>query len=150
MTHDASWVSHGMVSGLGWIYRDIEGVECFGLEGCRKSPSTLYASMLKWKNFYGWCSVYEMYVLLRHMLRQTTYLVDMIADTTNWPAFAWELVSFRFHILKSSNLPADFLTKEVKTSCVLFLHIDQIRSNLVLLSEWFNLTTWSKMDIDKK
>ena len=42
---DASWIDNSTVSGLGWFYKDQMGVERFGLQGCRKSPSSLYAEM---------------------------------------------------------------------------------------------------------
>ncbi|KAF8081270.1 hypothetical protein N665_0896s0009 [Sinapis alba] len=65
-------------------------------------------------------------------------LVDMIANSIDWSAFASELVSFRllrdgfsgfriYYIPRAKNLKADSLAKEVMSSGVLISHVDQTR-----------------------
>lgn len=147
---DASWVDNGTVSGLGWFYKDQMGVERFGLQGCRKSLSALHAEMegLIWALF----CLREVQCTVIHMETDCSDLVDMIANPTDWPAFASELASFRLlragfqdfsiaHIPRTRNVRADSLAKEARNSGVLFSHIDQTQPDRASLRNASRPTT---------
>ncbi|KAL0857500.1 hypothetical protein Bca101_062654 [Brassica carinata] len=131
---DASWVDTGLVSGLGWSYKDQMGVERFGLQRCRKSLSALHAEMegLIW----AISCLRELQCTVIHMETDCSDLVEMLDNPADWPAFASELVSFRLlkdgfsgfsisHIPRTRNGRADSLAKEARISGTLFIHIDQ-------------------------
>ncbi|XP_018463519.1 uncharacterized protein LOC108834691 [Raphanus sativus] len=147
---DASWIDNGTVSGLGWFYKDHMGVERFGLQGCRKSLSSLHAEMegLIW----AMSCLREFSCDVIHMETDCSDLVDMIANPTDWPAFNSELVSFRLirarfsdfsisHIPRSRNTRADSLAKEARCSGVLFTHIDQTQPDRAFLRNHSRPTT---------
>ena len=136
---DASWIENDTVSGLGWFYKDQMGVERFGLQGCRKSISPLHAEMegLIW----AMSCLQDLLCTMIHIETDCSDLVDMIANPTDWPAFASELVSFKRlkagfsvfnidRIPRTKNLRADSLAKEARNIGVLFSHIDQTQPDI--------------------
>ncbi|XP_048599985.1 uncharacterized protein LOC125580065 [Brassica napus] len=131
---DASWIENDTVSGLGWFYKDQMGVERFGLQGCRKNISPLHDEMegLIW----AMSCLQDLLCTMIHIETDCSGLVDMIVNPTDWPAFAFELVSFKRlkagfsvfnidRIPRTKNLRADSLAKEARNIGVLFSHIDQ-------------------------
>ena len=126
---DASWIDDGKVSGLGWFYKDPMGIERFGLQGCRKSLSALHAEMERL--IWAMSCLRKLHCTAVQMETDCSDLVDMIANPTDWPAFASELVSFRLlrdgfselsitRILRTRNLRADSLAKEARCSGTFF------------------------------
>ncbi|KAF2619748.1 hypothetical protein F2Q68_00041477 [Brassica cretica] len=76
----------------------------------------------------------------------------MIANPTDWPAFASELACFRFqragflefnisHIPRTRNSRADSLAKEARCTDVLFSHIDQTQPDRASLRNDSSPTT---------
>ena len=90
---DASWIDNGTVSGLGWFYKDQMGVERFGLQGCRKSLSALHAEMEEL--IWAMSCLRKFHCTAIHIETDCSDLVDMLDSPADWPAFAFELVSFR-------------------------------------------------------
>ncbi|KAF8115526.1 hypothetical protein N665_0026s0069 [Sinapis alba] len=139
---NTSWINDGAVSGLRWFYKDPIGAERFGLQGCRKSLSALHAEMegLIWTM----SCLRELHCTTVHMEMDSSDMVDMIANPSDWPAIASELVSFRLlqdGFLKFSiacipmirNLRANSFAKEVRCSGTLFSHIDQTQTDITSL-----------------
>ena len=75
------------------IYKDQMGVERFGLQGCRKSISPLYAEMegLIWPM----SCLQDLFCTMIHIETDFSDLVDMIGNPTDWPAFDSERGSFK-------------------------------------------------------
>uniref|UniRef100_A0A0D3C6U1 RNase H type-1 domain-containing protein n=1 Tax=Brassica oleracea var. oleracea TaxID=109376 RepID=A0A0D3C6U1_BRAOL len=135
---NASWISNGNVSGLGWSLKDQMGSEYFRLRACSRSLSALHAEMksLLWAT----SCMRDMRIT---SIRFETNCLDLMNITTNpmdWPTFATEIEMYQrlqedfedvnlFHILRSRNGRADALAKEARNRGYIFSYIDQIQSD---------------------
>ena len=125
----------------------------YGLQRCRKSISPLHAEMERL--IWAMSCLQDLLCTMIHIETDCSDLVDMIANPTDWPAFASELVSFKRlkagfsvfnidRIPRNRNLRADSLAKEARNIGVLFSHIDQIQPDRASLRNNSDPpTTWS-------
>ncbi|XP_056866982.1 uncharacterized protein LOC130512731 [Raphanus sativus] len=135
---DASWINNGRVSGLGWCFKDGMDREHFGLRACHRSLSALHAEM----EGLLWAATCLRDMRMRSVRFETDCrdLVEMMANPTDWPAFATNIEEFQrlqgdfedvsiSHIPRSRNERADALAKSARSRGYLFSHIDQTQTD---------------------